>query len=144
MAATAWALYNQAKHHLGNGVIKLGVDAFRMKLCQPASNANTPTLSTFQSANLECAGGGYPANGKAIGSPTWGAGSSAGQRKFTGNAVVFSANGSTLLNVSYGVIGNSANGKLLCWSRLSTASFNVTSPNTLTVTPHSKGIFTMT
>ena len=144
MAAGAWTLFNKAKKNMGNGVIQLGVSAFRMKLCTSASNAATLTLSAFQSANAECTGGGYTANGKAIGTPQWTiAVGSANKYKFTGNAVVFTANGSSLLNVKYGVIGTSANGKLLCYSVLSTSQFNVTSPNTLTVTPHGNGIFTM-
>lgn len=143
MAASAWTLYNKAKQHLGNGVIALGTASFRMKLCSNASNTSTFTLSAFQSANSEVTGGGYAANGKVIGSTTWAAGASAKQMKFTGNAVVFTANGSTIQNVMYAVIGTSANGKLLCWSKLSTAAFNVTSPNTLTITPASNGIFTM-
>lgn len=143
MAASAWNIYNSAKKYFGNGTIKLGADTFRLKLTSNASNASTFTLSTFQSANAEVTGGGYPANGKVIGSTTWNTGTSAKQMKFTGNAVIFTANGSTIPNVMYAVIGNSANGKVLCWSKLSTAAFNVTSPNTLTITPNANGIFTM-
>jgi hypothetical protein len=142
--ATAWTLYNKAKKNIGNGVISLGVSAFRMKLCTSSSNAATATLSTFQSANSEVSGGGYTANGKAIGTPQWTTGTNATQYKFTGNAVVFTANGSNLVNVKFAVIGTSANGKLLCYSCLSASQFNVVTSNTLTITPDANGIFTLT
>ena len=38
MAASAWALYNDAKRYLGNGTIQLGVNNFKMALFRSASN----------------------------------------------------------------------------------------------------------
>lgn len=143
MAATAWLLYSTAKKYLGNGTLVLGTTAFKLKLTKSASNASTFTLSTFASVNNEIsARGGYVANGKALASMTWTVGASAKQYAFDAADVVFTASGSSLINVKYAVIGFSG-GKALCWSRLSTAQFTITSPNTLTIQMNSAGIFTM-
>ena len=143
MAATAWLLYNAAKKYIGNGTIVLGTSAFKLKLTTSASNASTFTLSTFAGVTGEIsARGGYVANGRALASMIWTVGASAKQYKFNSADVVITASGSSLVNVKYAVIGLSG-GKALCWSRLSTAQFTITSPNTLTIQMASTGIFTM-
>jgi len=143
MAATAWSLYNAAKKYIGNGTLVLGTTAFKLKLTRSASNASTFTLSTFASITNEISiRGGYVANGKALATMIWTAGASAKQYKFNAADVVFTASGSSLVNVKYAVIGFSG-GKALCWSKLSTAQFTITSPNTLTIAMNALGIFTM-
>lgn len=143
MAATAWSLYNLSKKYIGNGTLVLGTTAFKLKLTKSASNASTFTLSTFASVNNEIsARGGYVANGKALASMIWTVGASAKSYKFSSADVVFTASGSSLINVKFAVIGFSG-GKALCWSRLSTAQFTITSPNTLTIQMNASGIFTM-
>lgn len=143
MAATAWTLYNEAKKYIGNGTIVLGTAAFKLKLTTSASNASTFTLSTFASITNEISvRGGYVANGKALATMAWTVGASAKQYKFDADDVVFTASGSSLINVKFAVIGLSA-GKALCWSKLSTAQFTITSPNTLTIQMNAAGIFTM-
>jgi hypothetical protein len=143
MAATAWLLYNEAKKYIGNGTVQLGVTALKMKLLTSASNASTFTLSTFASITGEIsARGGYVAGGRALGGLAWTVGASAKQYKFDSTDLVFTASGSSLINVKFAAIGVSG-GKALCWSRLSTAQFTVTSPNTLTVQQNAAGIFTM-
>jgi hypothetical protein len=143
MSATAWLLYNEAKKYIGNGTVQLGVTALKMKLLTSASNASTFTLSTFASITGEIsARGGYVAGGRALGGLAWTVGASAKQYKFDSTDLVFTASGSSLINVKFAAIGVSG-GKALCWSRLSTAQFTVTSPNTLTVQQNAAGIFTM-
>jgi hypothetical protein len=143
MAASAWLLYNEAKKYIGNGTVQLGVTALKMKLTSSASNASTFTLSTFASITGEIsARGGYVAGGRALGGLAWTVGASAKQYKFDSTDLVFTASGSSLINVKFAVIGVSG-GKALCWSKLSTAQFTVTSPNTLTVQQNAAGIFTM-
>lgn len=144
MAASAFQFYNEAKKYIGNGTIVLGSAAFKMKLTTSASNASTFTLSTFASINNEIGtSGGYVANGKALATMVWTVGASAKQYKFDADDLVWTATGGPLTNVKYGVIGVSA-GKALCWSRLSTSQFTVTTGNTLTVQFNSAGIFTLT
>jgi len=143
MAATAWLLYNEAKKYIGNGTIVLGTSAFKLKLTTSASNASTFTLSTFASVSNEIsARGGYVANGRALASMVWTVGASAKQYKFDADDVVITASGSALNNVKFAVIGLSG-GKALCWSRLSTSQFTISSPNTLTIQMAATGIFTM-
>lgn len=143
MAATAWLLYNEAKKYVGNGTIVLGTAAFKLKLTTSASNASTFTLSTFASITNEISAlGGYVANGKALANMAWTVGASAKQFKFDADDVVYTASGGNLNNVKYAVIGLSG-GKALCWSRLSTSQFTITSPNTLTIQMAAGGIFTM-
>jgi hypothetical protein len=143
MAATAFLLYNKAKKYIGNGTIVLGTAVFKMKLTTSASNASTFTLSTLASVTNEISiRGGYAANGKALASMVWTVGASAKSYKFAAADVVYTASGSSLVNVKFAVIGVSG-GKALCWSKLSTAQFTVTSPNTLTVQFNTLGIFEM-
>lgn len=143
MAASAFQLYNEAKKYIGNGTIVLGTAAFKLKLTNSGSNASTFTLSTFASVNGEIsARGGYVANGKALANMVWTVGASAKSYKFDADDLVFTASGSSLINVKYAVIGVSG-GKALCWSKLSTSQFTVTSPNTLTIQFNSLGIFEM-
>jgi hypothetical protein len=61
--------------------------------------------------------------------------------------LTFTASGSSLNNIKYAIIRNSTGagaGKLLCFCRLSSAQFTVSSPNTLTVLPAATGVFTLT
>lgn len=143
MAATAWSIYNKAKKYIGNGTIVLGTTALKMKLTTSASNASTFTLSTFASITGEIsARGGYVAGGRSLGGLAWTVGASAKQYKFDSTDLVFTASGSSLINVKFAVIGVSG-GKCLCWSKLSSSQFTVTSPNTLTIQMASTGIFTL-
>jgi hypothetical protein len=148
MAATAWQLYNSGKRYIGNGTIQLGVNNFKMALFTSASNTSTFTLSTFASLTSEIsATGGYVTGGKALVPATgqWTVGASAKQMKFTYSTIglTFTASGSSLNDIKYAVIYNSA-GKLLCFCQLSSSQFTVSSPNTLTVLPAATGVFTLT
>jgi hypothetical protein len=145
MAATAWVLYNKVKKNIcsnnGGTQINLGTTAMKMKLTNSASNAETLTISTFASITGEIsARGGYAAGGRAVAGLGWTVGASAKSYKLTATDLVFTASGSTLVNCKYAVIGVSG-GRPVCWSKLTTAQFNVTSPNTLTVQINAGGVF---
>lgn len=142
MAAAAFLIYSKAKKAIGNGTIVLGTTAMKMKLHTSASNASTFTLGTLASVTNEIsARGGYAAGGRSLASMTWTVGASAKQYAFKAASIIFSAGTSALNNVKFAVIGISG-GAALCWSKLSTAQFNVTTGNTLTVAI-SGGIFTL-
>ena len=148
MAASAWALYNDAKRYLGNGTIQLGVNNFKMALFRTASNAATVSLSTYASLTSEISStGGYTTGGKALVPATgqWTTGASTGQMKFTYSTIglTFTASGASLTNIRYAVIYQSG-GKLVCYCALSSTQFTVASPNTLTVLPAATGVFTLT
>ena len=147
MAATAWTIYNKCKRTFVSNSpvaqINLGTTAMKMKLTNSASNAATMTLSTFASITGEIsARGGYAAGGRALAGMAVTVGASAKSYKFNSNNLVFTANGSSLINVKYAVIGVSG-GRPVCYSQLSTAQFTITSPNTLTIQMNALGIFTM-
>ena len=152
MAATAWQLYNKAKQYIGNGTITLGAGVFKMLLATSASNASTFTLTAYSQITGEIsATGGYVSGGKNLVPATalWTVGASAKQFKFTMSTVglAFTASGASLTNVKYAILRNSTGsgaGRLLCFCRLSSSQFTVTSPNTLTVLPAATGIFTLT
>tara|TARA_R100001244_G_scaffold4295_1_gene5449 strand:+ start:432 stop:890 length:459 start_codon:yes stop_codon:yes gene_type:complete len=152
MAATAWQLYNEAKKYIGNGTITLGAGVFKMVLAQSASNASTFTFSVYSQINNEVANaGGYLTGGRNLVPATsqWTVGASAKQMKFTQTTagLTFTASGANLVNIKYAIIRNSvsgSDGKLLCFCRLSSSQFTVTTPNTLTIIPAATGIFTLT
>lgn len=152
MAATAWQLYNEAKQFIGNGTITLGAGVFKMVLARSASNASTFTLSAYSELTNEIsATGGYVVGGRNLVPATgqWTVGASAKQYKFTYSTIglTFTASGASLTNVKFAVIRNSTGagaGRLLCFCRLSSSQFTVTSPNTLTILPAATGVFTLT
>lgn len=145
MAATAWKLYAKAKEYLGDGTIQLGTNAFKMALFA-SGNTSTITLSTYASVSAEIGtSGGYASGGKFLvpSAGTWTLAGSTVTFSYSTIGLTFTASGGPLTNVKYAVIYQSG-GKLLCWSRLSSAAFTVVSPNTLTVLPSGTGVFTLT
>lgn len=148
MAATAWVFYNEAKHKIGNGLINLSGGNFRLALYMSAASAsvNTATVTIQSELGSQVSGGAYAAGGLALSGVSWGAGTSAGQQKWDCTDPVFTASGSAMSNVKYGVIVCSVaatSGYLMCWSKLSTAGFDVTTGNTLTVQMNASGVFTL-
>jgi len=151
MAAGAWTFYNKAKRNIGTGGFPLTTAAakFRMALFLSSSNAATATLSTYGSVTNQVSNAnGYTTSGKLFNN-TWTAGASAGQYRFNTTTVgtFWSATGGTITGVKFAVIfcsGASAGAKkLLVYSQLSTAGFNITSGNRLTISPAATGIFNM-
>lgn len=141
MAASAFNIYNEAKKYLVDGTIDLNTDTITIGLYKGSSNASTFTLSTLASVTVAVSGGYTGA--KTLANVVLTAGASAKQIKFDADDVIFTASGADLASVQFAVIGESA-GKAICWSKLSTAAFTVTSGNTLTVQFNSAGIFTLT
>ena len=143
MAATPWTLYDKAKKKLGAGTIQLGVNVFKMQLHTSASNASTSTLSTAASVSGEVANGsGYTTGGKSLASVTWTTGASASQYRFDAADPIWTATGGNISSIKFAVVKNSA-GQALCWSRLTTAQFTLTTNNTLTVQLSANGFFQM-
>lgn len=138
MAASAWKIYNESKKYLLTSDLDLNGGAIVMRLFKASSNASTFTLSTLASVTVACSGG-IADQSKTIGSITVTAGASAKVIRFDSTAVIFTASGANF-SVLYAVIGVSG-GKALCWSKLSSSGFTVTTPNTLTITPNASGIF---
>lgn len=149
MAATAWTFYNEAKKKIGNGTIVLDSGIFKMQLHTSASNASTATLSIASEVDNEIAvAGGYAAGGRTIAGVVWTIAGDPSSVKWDATDLIFTASGANLSNVKFAVIHNSVgsatSGHLLCWSRLSSSQFSVTSGNTLTIQFASAGVFTLT
>ena len=148
MAATAWAFWNESKHRICNGDINLSAGPFRLALYSSAASGsiNTATLTIQSEIGSEVSGGTYNAGGLTLSGVSWAAGASAAQQRFDCTDPVFTASGSAMSNVRFGVIVRSlgtTSGYLLCWSALSTAEFDVTASNTLTVQMNASGVFTL-
>lgn len=141
MAATAWAFYTKAKKKIGNATINLGSNNFLIGLFTSASNASTASLSTYASVSNEVSNGnGYTTGGQALGSRVWTTSGTA--VKFDAADPVWTATGGSIANIKFAVIKNSA-GQAVCWSKLTTAQFTLTTNNTLTIQFATAGIFTL-
>jgi len=155
MAAQAWKIYASAKKKIGAGTIDLGSGIFKMSLHRDAASATITSLSTitiFSSVTNEIsARGGYAAGGRTLGPAAglWTVGASALQYKFTYTTagLVFTASGSSLIDIRYALIhssaGSTTSGHVLCYASLSSTKFSISSPNTLTILPAATGIFTL-
>lgn len=146
MAASAWTVFDVAKNVIGAGTgLSLASAAFRMSLhTSAASTLISGAITVFGSIGSESAGGGYSA--LTLSGVTWAAGASAGVQKFDFTDPVFTASSSILKSVRYAVVYKStaaASGIPLIYAALSTASFSVTTGNTLTIQLATTGAFTL-
>ena len=153
-AVGTWKIYAKTKKYLANGTVTLGAGVFKMSLHKTSASAAIivlSTRSTFASIGSEIsARGGYVAGGRNLGPATgqWTVGASAKQYKFTYTTagLVFTASGSSLINIRFALIRNSTGagaGKVLCFASLSSAQFTIASPNTLSILPAATGVFTL-
>ena len=150
MAATAWVFYHEAKHKLAVGDISgfnLSADIFRLALYKTAATnpADNLALSIQSQLSNQCTGGNYSAGGKTLSATTWTTTATSVQ-KFDGDDWVITASGTAISAVLFAAICNSiaaTSGFLLCFSQLSTAPFDITTGNTMTVTMNAAGIFTL-
>lgn len=141
MAAAAFKVYNEAKQYMLNGTIDLDAATIRMALYKSTSNASTFTLSTGASVTNVVNAAGYTGTKSLTASMI--AGANASTYKFTFANVIFTASGADVTSIMYALIFVSG-GKAICWSKLSTAAFSVTSGNTLTIAANAtSGAFTI-
>ena len=155
MAASAWVLWNRAKKNIGNGSIVLGTGITKIQLHQTggASNQFTTTIALSTAASIVsagatevAAGNGYATGGKSLLSLTWTAGSAATQIRFDSADPIWTATGGTISTIKYALLRNSTGagaGKVICWSKLTTAAFSLTINNTLTIQMAAAGIFNL-
>jgi len=141
MAASAWVIYNDAKRSLMDGTLDIDNEVWRLALFTSASNAATATLLVKTSVTGEVtSANGYTVGGNAL-TVTWSIGASASEMRFDATATSWSAGGGSISAVKYAVIFASGGNELLCYSTLTTAQFEVTDTNSLTITPAATGIF---
>jgi hypothetical protein len=144
MAASAWRVYNEAKKYMLTGDIDLNTSALRMKLLKgtKAAAVSDYTRSTFASLTHIATNLGLSVL-RTLTNVAVTAGASAKEIKFDFDDEVWTASGGDVTSIQYAVIGVSG-GKALAWCKLSTAAITVTSGNTLTITIHASGAFTLT
>lgn len=143
MAASAWRVYNEAKKYMLTADADINAATMRVKIIKGGGAA---TVSNYATSTFASAGSGAAAANmaiKSLASIVVTAGASAKQIKFDAADPVFTASGGDATSCQYGVIGLSG-GKAIAWCKLSTAAFNVTSTNTLTLTLNASGIFDLT
>ena len=147
MAASAWQFYNSLREKLGVGEIDLSAANFKMALFTTTTGYNDKTLSSYGSlatGDEVLSANNYVRGGLAMGTEVWATGASAAQYKFDSDNVVWTASGGTIADVK-GAIVYATGGELICYSTLTqTGNIDITDTNTLTVTIHANGIFTLT
>jgi len=153
MAAGAWKFWTESKVRLSGtsaSAINLATGPFRMLLFDVTASATIATTTiTIQSeiavGSSEVSGGRYVAGGITLSGVTWA--SSGANAKWDFTDPIWTASGSAMSNVKYAIIVRSVtaltSGFLLCYSTLSTAEFDVTVGNTLTVQLAAAGAFTL-
>ena len=135
MAASAWTIFDRAKHKMATSTMPLSGGVFRISLHRTSASAllSAQSITIFTSLGDQCSGGGYVA--RTLSGIAWTNGSSAGQQKWDVSNPVITASSSVLSAVRYAVIrlsaGSTVSGHLLAYAALSTAEFNVTTGNTL-------------
>jgi len=153
MAAQAWQIYAAAKRKIGAADLDLNAGIFKLSLHRTAASGNIIVLSTrslFSSVGNEISiRGTYAAGGRTLLAVTWTTGASALQLAwdYTSSGVVFTASGSSLVNIRFGLIhssvGSVTSGFVLCFASLTSTQFTIVSPNTLTILPAATGVFTL-
>ena len=150
MAAGAWNIHVKFKRVMADGTLDLdnGAHVLRLSLYQDTANLSAGAismLSVIGSVSDEVlSAAGYVRSGKVM-NADWTVGGSAGEMRYSGSAVFWSANGGTIASIQYGVLwfsGASANARyILAHSTLSTVGFDLTDTNRITITPSANGIF---
>lgn len=135
MAASAFNIYNNAKRYLVDGTLDLDTDTIIAQLHKNDSNASTFSLSLISEVTNSVANISPKTLTITINDNTLSTGVDA-------ENIIFTASGGDMTSIQFLVIGESG-GKALCWCALSTANFDVTSTNSLTVTIAAAGLFGM-
>lgn len=141
MSSGKWQLFNEAKLKVLNGTLDLDSAAVRMRLYKSSSNIAT-SATAFPLSTIASITNQVTTNVKGGGTKTLTAsvvvGANASTYKFTFANVIWSTSGGDITSVQIAVIYLSG-GQPICWSKLSTAIFTVTSGNTLTIAANATG-----
>ena len=151
MAASAWSVFNQAKHNLGLGNIDLSAGTMKAVLFRTSASANLISdISSLGSVGAFTSTAGNGDEVAALASLAWTGFASAGSntRKWDAADFTFTASTQAISNIRYCVIyqsqgASAGTGRLVCYAALSTAAFPLASSSTLTVQLNNNGIFTL-
>ena len=142
-AATAWEIYDTFHERLGDGGHDMDLHTFNVALFLSTSNCETMTHDVLGDLdNQHAQQFGYLTGGQALDNASWV--EAAGTVTFDFDPEVFTAAGGSIL-CRFAVIYNTTGDLLVGWSLLDSAPANVeaTDGNTLTITPHASGMFTL-
>lgn len=147
MAAGAWQIYNEFKLNLGEKLMDLSSDTFKMALFQSTSNCAAVALQTAHYATLtnEVANGnGYTTGGTSC-APTWTGDYSTATKTFDLADGSWTASGASVTGIRNAVVydDSAADKDLVCYSVLDSSDITITDGNTLTVQINASGVFTL-
>ena len=154
MAVGNWTFFPRWRKNMGNAGFAAGALTGHVKMLLYTSaavlSAKTPVSCYFSlgTTNEVASTNDYGHGGKLCSTATWLSALSINNMRFTINSKSFKGSSGAINNIRYAVLVTSgastkAN-KLICWSALSTAQFNLASGNTLTVSPAATGVFNLT
>lgn len=141
MAAGTWTFPDAARTNLLNGTFDLDTDTFLMALFLSTSNIGAASTTYASVTNEHANANGYTTGGVSLGALTL-SGTTTVMVDETTNPVWTASGGSIVAR--FAVIYETA-GNLLCYCLLDSTPADVTATtgNTLTVTFHASGIFTL-
>jgi hypothetical protein len=144
MAAGAWTIYNEFKKTLGDKVVDLGNDTFKIGLFQSTSNAGSATLTTAQYATLTnqvASANGYTTAGVTV-AVTWTR--STGTVTFdTADASWTASGGSIVARFAVLYDDTATNKNLVAYMLLDSAPADVTVTDGNTLTIQIANVFTL-
>jgi hypothetical protein len=148
MAAGAWVVYDSVAEKMGDGTMDMDAIECDMILCLSTSNCATTTLALYSEITNEVATDfGYTQSGEVCTGTISAANQwlrSAGTVKFDCDDVVWTAAGGSIV-ARFAVIKEHTTGHLIacCLLDSSPADVTATTGNTLTVTIHGDGVFSV-
>lgn len=147
MAAQAWKVFREAKKNFGSADINLSTGTFKMCLIKSGATMLSANSSASTWASLKTDGvtefadlGGYSTSGIAMTTVSWTR--SGTTIKFDCANLSLSAS-ATLSSIRAAVIREDTGDNVVAYSSLSTAAFDLSSGNKLTITINDSGIFTL-
>jgi len=148
MAADAWVVHDKAKEYMGDGTIDLDGDTFKMILCLSTSNIATTSVNGYAAVTNEHANGnGYTTGGITLTGVTWN--ESSGTITFDCDNVVWTASGGSIVArfaaIYDDTVASPVADPVLCHSLMDNTPADVTATdgNTLTISIHANGVFTL-
>jgi len=142
MATGNWRFFRKAKEKMLNGDIDWDTDTFRVHLYRSGTNASDLNLSAKSSITQELTGGtgGYTTSGIDLTNPSLT--QSGSVLSWDLDDVTLTASGADWSDLRFAVIETSD--VPICTVEMSTAGFNVTAGNTLTIQQPASGLFELT
>ena len=147
MAASAWKVFREAKRHLGQGNIDLSSGNFKLVLVRSGATMLSAASSAATWASLKTDGvtevaeaGGYSSSGEALAGVAWTLSGNNMKFDFTDFSLSVTAD---LLSIRAAIVRVSVGDRILCYASLSTAAFDLSSGNKLTIQIATAGAFTL-